>query len=88
MLRIKPDQLKAGAQLRIKDKPPIQAVDLKAGRDENRINLYLMFPRQQDGTPVIVLEDKEVEVLLKAGPLDIRRKFRLKDMIFEGKLEI
>jgi hypothetical protein len=88
MLRIKPDQLKAGAQLRIKDKPPIQAVDLKAGRDENRINLYLIFPRQQDGTPVIVLEDKEVEVLLKAGPLDIRRKFRLKDMIFEGKLEI
>jgi len=88
MLRIKPDQLKAGAQLRIKDKPPIQAVDLKAGRDENRINLYLIFPRQQDGAPVIVLEDKEVEVLLKAGPLDIRRKFRLKDMIFEGKLEL
>ena len=88
MLRIKPDQLKAGAQLRIKDKPPIQAVDLKAGREENRVNLYLIFPREQNGTPVIALEDKEVEVFLKAGPLDIRRKFRLKDMIFEGKLEI
>ncbi|MGC8794704.1 MAG: hypothetical protein ACP5U2_15075 [Bryobacteraceae bacterium] len=88
MLRVKPDQLKAGAQLRIKDKPPIQAVDLKAGREENRVNLYLIFPRQQQGTPLISLEDKEVEVYLKAGQLDIQRKFRLKDMIFDGKLEI
>ncbi len=88
MLRAKPDELKAGAQLRIKDKPPIQAVDIKAGRDQNRVNLYLVFPRGQDGAPLIAVEDKEVEVVLKAGQLDIRRKFRLKEMIFDGKLEI
>ncbi|MCS7315084.1 MAG: hypothetical protein RMI94_07860 [Bryobacterales bacterium] len=88
MLRVKPEELKAGAQLRIKDKPPIQAVDLKGARDENRFNLYFIFPREQQGVPLIVLEDKEVEVVLKAGPLDIRRKFRLKEMIFEGRLEI
>lgn len=88
MVRAKPDQLKSGAQLRIKGKPPIQAVDVKGGRDQNRVNLYLIFPRGQDGSPVITVEDKEVEVYLKSGPLDIRRKFRLKDMIFEGKLEI
>lgn len=88
MLRLKPDELRAGAQLRIKDKPPIKAVDIKGGREENRINLYLIFPRGQEGAPAIALEDKEVEVLLKAGPLDIRRKFRLRDMIFDGRLEI
>lgn len=88
MMRVKPDELKAGAQLRIKDKPPIQAVDIKGGREENRVNLYLIFPRQQDGAPTIAIEDKEVEVVLKAGPLDIRRKFRLKEMVFDGKLEI
>lgn len=88
MLRVKPDQIKAGAQLRIKDKPPIQAVDIRGGREENRVNLYLFFPRGQEGAPAIAVEDKEVEVVLKAGPLDIRRKFRLKEMIFEGKLEI
>jgi len=88
LVRAKLDQLKAGAQLRLKGKPPIQAVDVKAGREQNRVNLFLIFPKGQQGSPVIALEDKEVEVFLKAGPLDIRRKFRLKDMIFDGKLEI
>ncbi len=88
MVRVNPEQLKSNAQLRIKDQSPIQAVDVKAGRDQNRVNLYLIFPRGQQGSHQIVVEDKEVEVFLKAGPLDIRRKFRLKDMIFEGKLEI
>lgn len=88
MLRGNPEQLKSNAQLRIKDKSPIQAVDIKAGREENRVNLYLIFPREADGRPVITLEDREVEVFLKTGPVDIRRKFRLKDMIFDGKLEI
>jgi len=88
MLRANPEQLKTGAQLRIKDKPPIQAVDIKGGRDGNRVNLYLIFPRDAGGSPAITLEDREVEVFLKTGPVDVRRKFRLKDMIFEGKLEI
>lgn len=88
LARVNPEQVKAAAQLRIKDKPPIQAVDVKGGRDQGGVNLYLIFPRGQEGSHVIVVEDREVEVFLKAGPLDIRRKFRLKDMIFEGKLEI
>jgi len=87
-MRVNPAQLKAAAQLRIKGKPPIQAVDIKAGREQNLINLYLIFPRGEEGAPAITLEDKEVEVFLRTGPLDIRRKFRLKDMVFEGNLEV
>ncbi len=87
MMRVNPAQLKSGAQLRIKGKPPIEVVDIKAGRDQNLVNLYLIFPRQREGAPTITLEDKEVEVFLRAGPLDIRRKFRLKDMVFAGNLE-
>lgn len=88
MVRAKPEELKAGSEIRIKGKPPIRAVDIKGGREQNLVNLYLIFPRGAEGAPAITLEDKEVEVCLKTGPLDIRRKFRLKDMVFEGKLEI
>lgn len=88
MLRVNPAQLQSSAQLRIKNKPPIEAVDVKAGRDQNLVNLYLIFPRGQEGAPAITVDDKEVEVFLRAGPLDIRRKFRLKDMVCAGKLEI
>jgi hypothetical protein len=34
------------------------------------------------------VEDGEVELRLKLGGLEIKRKFRLKEMVFEGKLEI
>lgn len=42
------------------------------------------FPRTQ----AIELEDKEVEFATKLGELSIKRKFKLKDMLFEGKLAI
>jgi len=34
------------------------------------------------------LEDKEVEFCTRRGPMEIKKKFKLKDMVFEGKLAL
>jgi hypothetical protein len=49
--------------------------------------VVLFFPR--DGHP-IVLEDREVEVRVGLPGLaqPIRRAFKLKSMVYEGKLEL
>jgi hypothetical protein len=71
------------ALLEIRGKDPIQSVNVQAGKDANSAVLYFVFPR----TP-ITLEDKEVEFVFKLGSTDLRRRFRLKDMVFEGNLEL
>jgi hypothetical protein len=42
------------------------------------------FPRSVPYT----LDDKEVEFATKLGDLSLKYKFRLKDMVFNGKLEL
>ena len=36
----------------------------------------------------ITLDDKEVELDLKLGSIEAKRKFNLKDMVYNGKLEL
>ncbi|QOY87233.1 hypothetical protein [Paludibaculum fermentans] len=50
----------------------------------NSFAFSFSFPR----THLIELEDKEVEFATKLGELSIKRKFKLKDMMFEGKLAL
>ncbi|MGJ5813515.1 hypothetical protein [Paludibaculum fermentans] len=50
----------------------------------NSFAFSFSFPR----THIIELEDKEVEFSTKLGELSIRRKFKLKDMMYEGKLAL
>ena len=45
-------------------------------------------PRGDAAAPAITIEDGDVEVAVKAGLLDFKRKFNLKKMVYEGKLEI
>ena len=51
---------------------------------EGSVDLHLMFPR----TEAITLEDKNVEFKLALGPMDVKKKFKLKDMVFNGNLEL
>ena len=88
MVTLTPEVLKAGAQLVIKNHPTIQAANVQVDPQQGMTNLYLIFTKQQAGGHVITVDDKEVEVVLKAKPLDIRRKFKLADMVFDGKLEM
>ena len=68
----------------------------KVGKRENRvtniatnqrgrnIDILLRFAK----TEPIRVEDNEVEVDAKLGKFEVKKKFKLKDMVFNGKLEL
>ena len=83
-----PERLKSSSVLKIGKLPPVSAADVRVNAGQAVSEIFLIFPRSQTGAHVITLEDKEVEVITAIGPLDVRKKFRLKDMVFDGKLEL
>lgn len=85
MLGGDPKTLKDKAQFKIKGKEAVAAQEILAGGDQRRPDLYVFFPRA--GNP-IALEDGEVEVQLVLPDTKVKRTFKLKDMVYEGKLEI
>ena len=46
--------------------------------------LFFVFPK----TDPITLDDKEVEFSTQIGPMQFKRKFKLQEMVFDGKLEL
>jgi len=52
--------------------------------DGQRGVLIFHFPKDHP----IELEDKEVEFCTRRGPIEVKKKFRLKDMVYEGKLSL
>jgi hypothetical protein len=71
-----------GAALQRKDKDPIPAGAVQRIPGE-RGAVAFFFPK----TSAITLEDKEVEFVSKAR-IEVRRKFKLKDMMVGDKLEL
>jgi len=61
--------------------PPESAYVLLAGTS---LLITLRFPK----TPPLTTEDKSVVVLTTAGPLEIRKEFKLKPMVYRGRLEL
>ena len=80
-----PSTLKDKAVLKIKDKPPIPAQEVRGERGRGLPGLLLLFPRA--GHP-IVLEDGWVEVQFELRGKVVQRPFSLKDMVYQGKLEM
>ena len=76
--------IKAAATLSVKGKDAIAASDVKAERQGNAVTLILFFPRSS----AITVADNEVEFAFKLATLNIKKKFKLKDMMFDGKLEL
>ncbi len=79
------------AQLVLKGREAIPAADVQIDRGQGgSAGVLYFFPR---GKTPISLDDENVEVLVKfprAGddPLSIKRTFKLKDMVVDGKLEM
>ena len=65
-------------------KPTIVLVDLDFQPRGRTTDVLFLFPR----TNPISVEDTEVEVILKLGTFEARKKFNLKDMVYKGKLEL
>jgi len=76
--RLNRSTLKAGKKAPITPK----AVDFQARTQT--VDVFFIFPK----TDPITLEDKEVELDLKLGAMEAKRKFNLKDMVYNGKLEL
>lgn len=83
-----PDKLKTAAMLKIKGRQPLHARDVRFSREQNRFTLFFVFRRTEPDGYAIRLEDNEVEFGLRLGAADIKRKFKLKEMLYEGKLEL
>ena len=64
--------------------PPIAATDGGPQKSGNGFALIFAFPR----TDEIVPQDNEVEFVTRLGTLEIKRKFRLKDMVAGGRLQL
>jgi len=76
------DLVKSATYLSRKDKATLFAD--KAQRDKDGVTLLFTFPK----TTPITLDDKEVEFVTRYGSLEVKRKFKLKDMVYQGKLEL
>ncbi len=81
-------QLKEGAQIAIENHPPIPAEKVVPDQGDGVLDLYLYFPKEVAGGHVITPDDGEVEVVVKLDSQTLKRKFKLKDMIYSGKLEM
>ncbi len=89
-------RLESESFLIVKGIEPIPALDVQIrmnqapqGQEEQAVaDLFLIFPKGQTGTPVLALEHKNVEFLTKVGDQEIKKKFKLKDMVYNGRLEL
>ena len=79
-----PDQIKQNTSLRRKGKEPILPADLQVTTQMEKTDLYFVFPK----TDPITLDDKDVEFWMKTERMEIKRKFKLKKMLFNGELSL
>ncbi len=71
--------------LTVSGKPPLKPVDVQVsgGRGPSG-NVSFLFPK----TTTFTAEDKELEFSTKFDKTGIKKKFKLKDMVFNGKVEM
>jgi hypothetical protein len=72
------------SSLSVKGKDPIKPMEVQMGGTARAIEIVLIFPK----TTPLTLDDKEVEFSTKLADLPLKSKFRLKDMAFNGKLDL
>jgi hypothetical protein len=67
-----------------KEKGAIKPTSIQVGKPGPSMDVLIDFPR----TTPYTLDDKEVEFSTKLGMSTVKIKFRLKDMVYSGKLEM
>ena len=72
------------SMLRAGKKAPIAARSINVQPRTQTVDVIFSFPK----THAITADDKEVEVVLKLGPIEAKRKFSLKEMSYMGKLDL
>jgi hypothetical protein len=77
-------QMLAAGVLVIKGRDPIHPVDFMTEESGRTSEVLFAFPK----TAPITEEDREVEFSVRIGDFSIRQRFRLKDMLVNGKLDL
>jgi len=79
------EAIKTSATLRRKGKDPIypEKVEIMPNRGAGA-DIYLMFPKKDP----IVEDDKDVEVYYHHSMGEVKQRFKLKEMMFDGKLAL
>ena len=90
------ERLRSETFLKIQGREPIpcqrlairrsEVLDIRAAPWRDAVEIYMMFPRTSDHE--ITLADKQVEFVTHISKLKVNRKFKLKDMVCNGKLEL
>ena len=78
------DRIKQMTVLHRKKKDPIAATSVEVLPRDQFVEIFMFFPRDE----AIALEDKDVELRTQVGPFKIKRKFKLKKMVYNDKLEL
>ena len=84
MVQRNPDALKQGTMLKRKKKEPIKPEDIQTQAQQESANFFFMFPK----TDAITIDDKDVEFIMKTERFELKRKFKLKNMVFNGELSL
>ena len=79
-----PDARQENTVLKRKKKEPINPDDIQVQSQEETASFYFMFPK----TDEITVDDKDVEFIMKTQRFEVRRKFKLKNMVFNGELSL
>jgi hypothetical protein len=80
-----PEKVKSASALKIGKAAPVPAAAIQVNRGRPLSEILLAFPRPDHP---IALTDKEVEVAVALGNAPVKKKFQLKNMVFDGKLAI
>ena len=70
--------------LTVNGKPPLKAIDVQASGGRGSATMSFLFPK----TTTFTVEDKEMEFSSKFDKTTVKKKFKLKDMVFNGKVEM
>ena len=63
---------------------PIKPIQIQVSKPGKTMDVLFAFPR----TMPFTVEDKEVDLTTKLGASTLKYKFKLKDMVVNGKLEM
>ena len=76
--------VKTETVLKRKNTDPISPDDIRIFGDGDSVVVMYFFPR----TDAIALGDKDVEFVTQLGQTEVKKKFKLEDMVFAGQLAL
>ena len=76
------DEVRAKTALTPNGKERIAPAEIRAAKDDQFVRVEFLFPKTSAITP----EDKEVEFITTLIGVEVKRKFRLADMMIRGRL--